>query len=603
MKACKKMFFTVMVVVLAIAVQSKTVFGDPRSIITGDQFDVRSFHYMALDQIPLSSPRKSFRSNRDNSSLTCGQNALCGTLDGNFDWVYGQVGIYYFNTDLNRNVFVPLYVKEAALSGGSYTTPYMIPKWDGKVFWMTLNPNKPPLWIQPYYLDDDPGCSGCMKFISRAMLYKQKDKDYSDYPYGAALMYMYVSVDADFTVKSYTIDVYDQDDNLPESGKGLKLNIGDQVQTIYVEDDDDDDSPDWNTVSLEDPVLITQEPKFEYAGYIPGRDIGCSNCGGKVDLPQTDLFFRIVGYHVVDGVTERTRPTYSARTAMGKLSDNVCAAYPQLTTKEPTLADVIEGLKILASLIPQNFCFRDVNTDGKFDMAEVVWMLQKIVELSNQAMIYNGVAADADSAKSLETVAKKAGYQTEFFSDPKLIIEKLKTASLMIFGGTEDDLSPLMNLFNAEAIQAVKDFINNGGVYLGVCGGAFIASEGWDEDTGFVKALGFAPIKTDSYLATPEPVIIKVKWKQGEIFSERAIYYQFGPKFLASPENPVQIIAQYDDDSVAACLIDSGKGKLILVGPHPEADASWIEAEVENSDNWTPTDDLSDALMSIAKGK
>ncbi len=159
----------------------------------------------------------------------------------------------------------------------------------------------------------------------------------------------------------------------------------------------------------------------------------------------------------------------------------------------------------------------------------------------------------------------------------------------MIFGGTEDDLSPLMNLFNAEAIQAVKDFINNGGVYLGVCGGAFIASEGWDEDTGFVKALEFAPIKTDSYLATPEPVIIKVKWKQGEIFSERAIYYQFGPKFL--------------HDSVAACLINSGKGKLILVGPHPEADESWIEAEVGNFGNWAPTDDLSGALMSIAKGK
>jgi len=379
MKACKKMFFTVMVVVLAIAVQSKTVFGDPRSIITGDQFDVRSFHYMALDQIPLSSPRKSFRSNRDNSSLTCGQNALCGTLDGNFDWVYGQVGIYYFNTDLNRNVFVPLYVKEAALSNDGYLIPYMIPKWDGKVFWMTLNPDKPPIWIQPYYLDDDPSCAGCMKFISRVMMYKQKDKDYSAYPYGAARMYMYVSVNADFTVRSYSIDVYDQDDKLAQ--QGLKLNIGDQVQTLYVEDDDDDDSPDWDFVSLEDWVPITQEPKFEYAGYIPGRDIGCSNCGGKIDLPQTDLFFRIVGYHVLNGLTERTRPTYSARTAMGKLRDNVCAAYPNLTNKAPTLADVIEGLRILASLAPQHFCFRDVNSDNKFDMAEVVWMLQKIAGL------------------------------------------------------------------------------------------------------------------------------------------------------------------------------------------------------------------------------
>lgn len=283
---------------------------------------------------------------------------------------------------------------------------------------------------------------------------------------------------------------------------------------------------------------------------------------------------------------------------------NECFTYPNLTTEDPALEDVVEGLKILATLSSQNFCFRDVNNDSKFDMVEAVWMLQKIAGLiSSSALIYNGAGSDADSAKSLEAIAKKAGYQTEFFTDPKLITEKLKTASLLVFGGTEDDLDPLMNLFNAESIQAVKDFINNGGVYIGICGGAFIASEGWEDTNGFVKALGFTQIKTDSYLTDPSPIVIKVKWKQGESFSERAVYYQFGPKFLPSTENPVQVIAKYDDDSVAACLISSGKGKLILAGPHPEADESWIDEGVENFGDWKPSDDLSDELMAFAKGK
>ncbi len=603
MKPYKKLF-AVLMVMSAVLIQPEISFSTDstdNSRCVSVPTKKRSALSVICQHCPSHPVRKAYR---DNPALTCGQNALCGDLNGNFDWVYGQVGIYYFNTDLQRNVFVPLYVKEAALSSeGNYAEPYMIPKWDGKVFWMTLNPDKPPLWIQPFYLDDDPSCAGCMQFISRGMLYKQKDKDYSDYPYGTALMYMYVNVNADFTVRSYTINVYDQDDNLPDSGKGLKLNIGDEVQTVYVEDDDDDDSPDWDTVTLEDPILITQEPKFEHAGYIPGRDFGCSNCGGKIDLPQADIYFRIVGY-VVDTEAGTETPTYSQKTAMGKLKDSVCAAYPQLTTAEPTLADIVEGLRIVASLAPQHFCFRDVNNDGRFDVAEVVWMLQKIAGLRTSfALIYNGVTADEDSAKSLEAVAKRAGYETEFFSDPKLIIEKLKTAGLLIFGGTEDDLAPLMSLFNTEAIQAVKNFINNGGVYLGVCGGAFIASEGWEEQSGFVKAMGFAPIKTDSYLTSPAPVIIKVKWKQGEDYSERAVYYQFGPKFLPSPENPVQVIAKYEDDSVAACLINSGNGKVILVGPHPEADKSWIDAEVGNPGDWTPTDDLSDALMSVAKQK
>jgi len=282
MKAYKKLFAIIMVMAAAVLIQPEISFsGRPTDCLMSAANTRRAISR----NFPFHPLRKAYRAD---TSLTCGQNALCGTLDGTFDWVYGQVGIYYRNTVLQRNVFVPLYVKEAAFSNDGYLIPYMIPKWDGKVFWMTLNPDKPPIWIQPYYLDDDPGCAGCMKFISRVMMYRQKDKDYSAYPYGAARMYMYVSVNADFTVRSCTIDVYDQDDK--PARQGLKLNIGDQVQTLYVEDDDDDESPDWDFVSLEDWVPITQEPKFEYAGYIPGRDIGCSNCGGKVDLPQTDLF-------------------------------------------------------------------------------------------------------------------------------------------------------------------------------------------------------------------------------------------------------------------------------------------------------------------------
>jgi len=267
------------------------------------------------------------------------------------------------------------------------------------------------------------------------------------------------------------------------------------------------------------------------------------------------------------------------------------------------LADVISVLRVAAGL-PLINTSADIDGNGKIGLQDAIMGLQMIAGLrTGYALIYNGVGSDADSAKSLEAIAKKASYQTEFFTDPKLITEKLKTASLLVFGGTEDDLKPLMNLFNAESIQAVKDFINNGGVYLGVCGGAFIASEGWEDPNGFVKALGFTQIQTDSYLTDPAPIVIKVKWKQGEIFSERAVYYQFGPKFLPAPDNPVQVIANYDDNSVAACLVNSGKGKLILVGPHPEAGESWIDDTVKNSGVWKPTDDLSDELMSFAKEK
>jgi len=256
---------------------------------------------------------------------------------------------------MNRNVFVPLYVKGAALSDdGDYIIPYMIPKWDGKVLWMNINRDKSSLFIQPLYLDDasTTPCPGCMELISTAMLYKQKGKDYSAYLYGAALMYMYISLDANMQVKDYTIDVYDQDDNLAQ--QGVKLNIGDEVQKVFIENDADETSKDWEFVSLENPTVVTREPQFKYAGYIPGRDF-ITDYSNKIDLPQTDILFRFVGY-VVDTATDTVIQTkYSQRQKIGTLRDNVCAAYPQLTTKAPNLADVIEGLRILASLAPQHF--------------------------------------------------------------------------------------------------------------------------------------------------------------------------------------------------------------------------------------------------------
>jgi len=369
MNAYNKLLLILMVIVSVVTVQSEMVWGVPQlcTSVENDYKDrrinnVRPYHNRAA-------------SIRYDPSLICNQNALCETLPGTFAYVYGQVGIYYRNTDLSLPVFVPLSVKEAALSKEG---KYMIPKWDGKIFWMKINPNKAPIGLQPFYLDDDTSCSGCMEFISRSMLYKKNGVDYSGYPYNGVRMYMYIKVDADFRVMSYTIDIFDQDDNLAQ--RGLTLNIGDQVQMLYFEDDEDDTSLQWESVSLEDFVLVTQEPVFEYAGYIPGRDFGCTNCAGRIDLPQSDLFFRMVGY-VHDAANDVDMPTYSQHTALGKLRDNVCAAYPQLTTKAPTLADVVEGLRILASLAPQHFCFRDVNSDNKFDMAEVVWMLQKIAGL------------------------------------------------------------------------------------------------------------------------------------------------------------------------------------------------------------------------------
>jgi hypothetical protein len=387
MKLLVKICLIVIVMALTVAIQSEIIWASQRPIVLRNRAIIR--------QLPIDFLiSKTYRSLGNSRSQLCGENEYCGTLTGAFDAVYGQVGIYYYNTNVQSNVFLPLYVKEAALLNNEYILPYRIPKWDGKVFWLKISSDKPPVWIQPFYLDDDPSCAGCMKFISHGMVYKNGEKlitnpdYYADWPYGGALTYMYIRLDSSFRVKDYTIDVYDIDDNLPPEGEGLKLNIGDQIQSIFVEDDNNDETGGWEFVYMDDPVTVTQEPLIEYAGYIPGRNFMPTAWNGKLsrasdhaqtDLADIDLYYRFVGY-VVDPDTQEWSPVDpkgSVSVPMGKLKDYVCTAYPELTTKDPTLADVVEGLRILAFLAPQNFCFRDVNSDNKFDMADVVWMLQK----------------------------------------------------------------------------------------------------------------------------------------------------------------------------------------------------------------------------------
>jgi len=212
------------------------------------------------------------------------------------------------------------------------------------------------------------------------------------------------------------------------------------------------------------------------------------------------------------------------------------------------------------------------------------------------ALVYNGKYGDRDSAESLAGIAERSGFKTIFFSNAASMAGKLGNAKMVIIGGTQDELGPFIRSFTPEITKKLKEFIAGGGIYLGICGGAYIASCGWEEDGKFVSALELVPFETDAYSSDPEPMVIDVMWKK----KKRAIFYQFGPKFLPPASSNFEVTARYDDGAIAAFHMKSGKGALYLVGPHPEADESWIEDGVGNSDEWESTEDLADDMMKDA---
>ena len=211
----------------------------------------------------------------------------------------------------------------------------------------------------------------------------------------------------------------------------------------------------------------------------------------------------------------------------------------------------------------------------------------------NFILIYNGKVADADGVTKVAQMATEKGYAVNYISKISELPDKLKGAKAFVIGGTKDDTQSLVDDLNAVKSDLVS-YINNGGRYLGICGGAYIGSKGSQWSTGYETDLCLANIESFPYDGVyTDPQIITISWKN----NNRPIYYQYGPAFAASniPANS-SVLAYYNNTNhdVAAFTTKCGNGRILLCGPHPEADATWLDDNPAplHADQWTSTWDI-----------
>lgn len=208
------------------------------------------------------------------------------------------------------------------------------------------------------------------------------------------------------------------------------------------------------------------------------------------------------------------------------------------------------------------------------------------------ALVYNG--AFASGAQDFQGALVSAGYRVEYFTDVNSLSEGLGPAALVLFPGTNDaagSLATFVGEFRPETVRAIAGFVNGGGTYLGVCGGAYIIAReyrtAFDSGTG----LGLVPVVAEGFRESDAATILNIRWKD----RPRTIYYQLGPRFLGGPEAGARTIATYSDGSAAACSVPGGAGRYLLVGPHPEVLAPNLEPkDIPDGtlENLTDTSDL-----------
>lgn len=201
-------------------------------------------------------------------------------------------------------------------------------------------------------------------------------------------------------------------------------------------------------------------------------------------------------------------------------------------------------------------------------------------------------------------VAKLAGMKSQFVgpegADPALMAQ----AKVWIQPGGRARIQTMV--MSDKLKKQIRDFVQNGGGYVGFCAGGFMATEkfGWkykDPESGELKdfeapGLSLFPGKSFYYdfysaelSAKKLAKIIPTKW----LGVEKQVYWELGPYFVAETfdSDRVQVMAYYpmklegealtseklDQDKALALEGTFGKGKVSISATHPEAPKDWSD--------------------------
>lgn len=191
--------------------------------------------------------------------------------------------------------------------------------------------------------------------------------------------------------------------------------------------------------------------------------------------------------------------------------------------------------------------------------------------------VYRGPAACDGCAQTAKEAIERLGsrYRVDFVGAHErkdITPETLSHYDVYVQPGGGQDIPAALRRLGDRRVEAIRRFVQQGGRYLGLCMGAYLADASnigliQDDLDSEVGRPGFEADTVDDYAVDT--------WWHGR---RNSVFYQDGPYFPASSESPgYRAIATYANGDVAVARYDLGHGTVVLTGPHPEADESWFD--------------------------
>ncbi|KAE9542201.1 biotin--protein ligase [Ursidibacter maritimus] len=200
--------------------------------------------------------------------------------------------------------------------------------------------------------------------------------------------------------------------------------------------------------------------------------------------------------------------------------------------------------------------------------------------------IYSDEGTSEVGVKSLQlAIPQKLGYSAHLIKAEQLIQQGLEDAAAFIIPGGAD--LPYCAKLNGVGNQLIRAFIEKGGLYIGICAGAYYACKQLefigqdykvfgDRELSLFNgvAIGSLPDLTqqhyyDESVTSKAMVEITLANQQSKPF-----YYHGGATFVAPSDSTHQVLGYYSQQRPAIIYGTLGKGHYLLSGVHFELQAS-----------------------------
>ncbi len=235
----------------------------------------------------------------------------------------------------------------------------------------------------------------------------------------------------------------------------------------------------------------------------------------------------------------------------------------------------------------------------RYSVFFVVYACQEVnVSQQNTVLIYNGPGVSQESLQQIELAVRRVlpHYSVEQIG-PFQVINDLweEKAALFILPGGAD--IPYAQALNGCGNQKIKNYVANGGAFLGICAGSYYAGSfvnfaqntslevQGERELAFFPGIVKGPVLAQyDYLSQKGARAARLTWVAPHGFEadqKFVVFYNGGGYFVEADRLPnISVLAYYDEEKKLPGIVECriGKGVAILSGAHFEYDPFLLDS-------------------------